>query len=197
MTPSSLFRIAGIGALTLALGACMDIDMTVDIQSETEAEAIMVTSMAADMYEMMQAQAVEGEEEFCAEGDIVRNGDMIDCTIIQAGPFAELDFNTVEEGGPSIEAIGDGQVRVNFPTGELADAMAEDTGATGDPQMQAMINAMFEDRAITLTVTGGSIADTNMDISADGMSATYEIPFTTLFEGDTGLPPELFAIVQK
>lgn len=197
MTPSSLIRMAGAAALTLALGACMDIDMEVDILSETEAEATMVTSMAADMYEMMQAQAVEGDEEFCAEGEIVANGDMIDCTMIQSGPFAELDFNAAEEGGPSIEAIGDGQVRVTFPTGELADAMAEDTGATDDPQMQAMITAMFEDRAITMTVTGGPIVDTNMEMAADGMSATYEIPFTTLFEGDTGLPPELYAVVQK
>lgn len=197
MTPSSLTRMAGAAALTLTLGACMDIDMEVDILSEAEAEATMVTSMAVDMYEMMQAQAVEGEEEFCADGEIVENGEMIDCTMIQSGPFDELDFNTAEDGGPSIEAIGDGQVRVTFPTGELADAMAEDTGATDDPQMQAMIEAMFEDRSITMTVTGGAIVDTNMDMSADGMSATYEIPFTTLFEGDTGLPPELFAVVQK
>ncbi|RDE09468.1 hypothetical protein DVH29_06600 [Pelagibacterium lacus] len=189
-------RLTGAGLLTLALAACMDVEMTIDIQSQTEAEATMVTAMAADMYQMIMAQSVEGEDEFCAEGELIERGDMMECHVVQSGPFAELDLDA-EGGGPVIAAIGGGQVRVSFPTGDIAEAMAEDTGARDDPQMMAMITSMFEGHAITMTVAGGTITDTNMAIAADGQSASYAIPFTDLFASDLDLPAELYAVVQK
>lgn len=197
MSLSTLARLSGASLVALSLSACMDVDMNVAVLSQSEAEATMVTAMALDMYQMMIAQAPEGEEEFCAEGELTQTLDTVLCTVVETGAFQDLQFNAAEQGGPMIEAVGGGQVRVSFPTGELADAMAEDTGAQDDPQMQAMIAAMFEGRAITLTVGGGIISDTNMDMAADGKSATYQIPFTSLFAGSADLPAEIFAVVQK
>ncbi|QJR20403.1 hypothetical protein [Pelagibacterium halotolerans] len=197
MTMTTLTRLAGAGGLALLLTACMDVSMTVDVQSETEAEATMVTSMAADMVELMNAQAEGGDEEFCAEGELIENADMIDCVVVQSGPFDELDFEAEDGQGPMIEAIGGGQVRVTFPTGDLAESLDESMGEEQDPQMQAMITSMFEGHAITITVTGGTVVDTNMNISADGMTANYEIPFVDLFAATLDMPGELYAVVQK
>ena len=197
MTMNTLTRLAGASGLALLLTACMDVSMTVDVQSETEAEATMVTSMAADMVELMNAQAETGDEEFCVEGELVENGDMIDCIVVRSGPFDELDFEAEDGQGPLIEAIGGGQVRVTFPTGDLAESLDEGMGSEQDPQMQAMITSMFEGRAITLTVSGGTVSDTNMEIAADGMSASYEIPFVDLFGSSLDLPGEIYAVIQK
>lgn len=195
MTFAPIARLAGISILALSLAGCMDVAMTVDIQSETDAEATVVTSMQADMVELMNAQAAETGEEFCAEGEIIERGDIVDCVVAQSGPFAELDFDAEDGQGPLIEAIGNGQVRVSFPTGDITDSLADSMGGEQDPQMMAMITQMFEGHAITLTVTGGEIVDTNMEV--EGQTASFELPFTALFEGTIELPEELFAIVQK
>ena len=197
MMISTLTRLAGAGGLALMLTACMDVSMTVDIKSEAEAEATMVTAMKRDMYDLMMAQSTEDDDDFCADGKLVEKPDVMECTVIESGPFAELEFDSDDGESPSIEAIGGGQVRVSFPTGDLAESLAEDTGAAEDIQIQAMIASMFEGHAITMTVTGGPIVDTNMQIAADGMSASYEIPFVDLFGSDLDLPAELYAIVQK
>lgn len=196
MSFTPIAKLGAASALALSLAACMDVAMTIDVTSETEAEATMVTSMGTDMYEMMNAQAVDGDEEFCAEGELVQNVDTVDCTVVQSGTFDALDLDS-EGGGPVIEAIGDGRVRVAFPTGEMASALAEDTGVQDDPQMMAMMSQMFEGHFISMTVSGGSIGDTNMDIAPDGMSATYEIPFVDLLMGELDVPAEVFAVVQK
>src|SRR5690606_28024325 len=177
--------------------ACMDVAMTVDVTSQTEAEATMVTTMERDMYDLMMAQAPDEQDEFCDGGELVETADAVQCTMIESGPFAELDLQAEDGEKPVIEAIGGGQVRVAFPTGDLAESLAEDTGAGDDAQMQAMIASIFEGHAITMTVSGGTITDTNMEIAADGQSARYEIPFTDLFGSDLDLPPELYAVVQK
>lgn len=189
-------RLAGASALVLALTACMDVSMTVDITSEAEAEITSVTSMTADIYAMIEGAAEAGDEGFCDDGETIERGDVIDCVVTHSGTFDALDLSG-EDGGPLIEAIGNGQVRVAFPTGEIAESIAQDAGADEDPQMRAMIAAMFEGHFITMTVTGGPILDTNMEIAADGRSASFQVPFTDLFEGDLDLPEEIFAVVQK
>lgn len=195
MTFAPIARLVGTSVLVLSLAGCMDVAMTVDIQSETEAEATVVTSMQADMVELMNAQAAETGEEFCADGEIVERGDIIDCVVVQSGPFAELDFEAEDGQGPLIEAIGNGQVRVSFPTGDITESVAESMGGEQDPQMMAMITQMFEGHSITLSVSGGEIVDTNMEV--EGQTASFELPFTALFEGSIDLPDELYAVVQK
>ena len=197
MTIPTFIRLACAGGLTLALAACMDVAMTVDVTSQTDAEATMVTTMERDMYDLMMAQATEDDHAFCEGGELVETADSVQCTVVESGPFAELDLQAEDGEKPVIEAIGGGQVRVAFPTGDLAESLAEDTGAGEDAQMQAMIASIFEGRTITMTVGGGTIVDTNMEIAADGLSASYEIPFTDLFGSDLDLPPELYAVVQK
>lgn len=196
MTLTALSRLAGATALTLSLAACMDVDMTIDVLSTSDAEATMVTTVGPDIYAMIEAQAEEGDEEFCSEGELTETGTEVLCTVTQSGAFADLDFGD-EETGPTITEVGGGQVRVAFPTGDLSEQVASDAGVADDPQMLAMITSLFEGHSITMTVTGGRIVDTNMNLSPTGDSASFEIPFVDLLTGGAELPDELFAVVQK
>lgn len=189
-------RLGGAVALTLSLAACMDVSMSIDVLSETEAQATMVTAMSPDMYAMVQAQAADGEDEFCPEGETVETATAVECVITERGLFGELNLES-EDGGPTIEAIGNGRVRVSFPTGELAAAVSAESGAEQDPQMMAMMTQMFDGHFITLSVTGGEIVETNMERAEDGVTARHQIPFAALMTGDLDLPEELFAVVQK
>lgn len=191
-----LARTGGIAVLTLGLAACMDVSMDIEVLSQTEARATMVTSMDAEIYAMINAQAAEGEDDFCDDGEVVETGTTVDCVVVTSGPFDSLGLDD-DEGGPEIVAIGNGQVRVSFPTGELADQVAEGTGGAEDPEMMAMIASMFEGNFISMTVSGGRIVDSNMDIAADGMSASYQIPFVGILTGELDLPESLYAVVQK
>ncbi len=197
MNISTLTRAAGAGGLTLMLAACMDVSMSVDVTSQTEAEATMVTTMERDMYELMMAQATEQDEEFCAEGELVETADAVECTIVQSGPFAELSALGEEGEEPVIEAIGNGQVRVAFPTADLTESLSEEIDPAQDAQMRAMMASIFEGHTLNLSVSGGTIVDTNMETAADGQSATYELSFTELFSSDLDLPAEIYAVVQK
>lgn len=195
MTFAPLARLAGASLLALSLAACMDVSMSVDVLSETEAEAKMVTSMQADMVAMMEAQTAESGERFCERGEIVERGNILDCIITQSGPFDALDLQASEEEGPFIEAIGNGQVRVSFPTGTLTGSFEEMAGTEQDPQMMAMLIHMFEGHTLTMSVTGGDIVDTNME--RDGQTAIFEVPIAGVLQGTFDLPEEVFAVVQK
>lgn len=194
---TSIAKLGGAAVLSLGLAGCMDITMDIEILSETEARATMTTSMEADIYAMIAAQAEEGDEGFCDEGELIETGTTVDCVVTSSGAFDELDFGDEQGGGPAIEAIGNGQVRVSFPTGDLADQVAEGTGGEQEPEMMAMIAQMFEGAYITMRISGGPIVESNMDIAPDGQSASYQIPLTGVMTGEIDLPEELFAIVQK
>lgn len=206
MTISTPIRLLGASALALTLSACMDVSISVDVVSETEAEVTMVTSMPTDVYALIEAQTAELIEEFgegeveedgfCDEGELVEGGETVDCVVTVSGAFEDISLGE-GDAEPTITAIGNGQVRVAFPTGDLAESAAEDAGVDEDPQMTAMIAAMFAGHYITMSVSGGAVVDTNMEIAADGQSATYRIHFPDLLAGDLDLPEELFAVVQK
>lgn len=197
MTFTPIVRLGAAAVLALGLAGCMDITMDIEVLSETEARASMTTSMEADIYAMISAQAEEGDEGFCDEGELIETGTTVDCVVTSAGAFDELDFGDEQNEGPHIEAIGNGQVRVSFPTGDLAEQVAEGTGSDEDPEMTAMIAQMFEGAQIVMRVSGGVIVDTNMDLAPDGQSASYQIPFTGVMLGELDLPDEIYAVVQK
>lgn len=196
MFHSPVARLGGVAVLALSLAACMDISMEVEVLNETDAKGTMTTTMAADMYQMITAQQVEGEEGFCDEGEVVENADSVSCVVTQSGPFSELDLGE-DEAGPTFVALGGGQVRVGFPLSDLSDGIAESLGSGEDPEMMAMMASMFEGNSITLKVSGGRIVDTNMEIAGDSMSASFVIPFDGLLKGEIELPEEAYAVVQK
>lgn len=192
-----LVRLSGAAALALSLAACMDISMEVEVLSQTEAKGTMATTVGADIYQMLAAQQTETDDDgFCDEGELVETPETVSCVVTSSGPFDEFEMGDDGES-PTIEAIGGGQVRVSFPLGGLADEIGEGLGAGEDPETLAMMASMFEGAQIAMTVSGGPILDTNMELAADGSSASLTILFTELLTGDIDLPEEAYAVVQK
>ena len=189
-------KLGGAALITLGLAACVDISMDIEISSETEATATVITAMSSDIYAMISAQAEEGDD-FCDDGELVETGPSVECIVVRSGPFDELELGDEEGEGPIIEAIGNRQVRVTFPVGELVDQVSEGTGVGDDPEMAALFAQMFEGAQITLSVSGGPIVSSNMEIADDGQSALIEIPLTDILTGQTELTEDLFAVVQK
>ncbi|MCD7058532.1 hypothetical protein [Pelagibacterium xiamenense] len=197
MNFAPIARLGGAVAVTLGLAACMDVTMDLEVLSETDGRATMTTSVSNDVYTMIEQQADEGGDEFCPDGEVVAGDATTECIVTSEGAFDELDLGDGEDGGPRIEAIGNGQVRVSLPTGELNEEISQGMGEEQDAEMMAMVSAMFEGHYITFNVSGGEIVDTNMDLAEDGMAASYQIPFADLMQGTLELPDELYAVVQK
>lgn len=191
-----LVRLSGAAALAFSLAACMDISMEVEVLSQSEAKGTMATTVGTDIYQMLAAQQTEGEDGFCDDGELVETPETVSCVVTSSGPFEEFEMGDDGES-PTIEAIGGGQVRVSFPLAGLADEIGEGVGAGEDPETLAMMASMFEGAQITMTISGGPILDTNMELAADGNSAGLTIMFTELLTGDIDLPEEAYAVVQK
>jgi hypothetical protein len=187
-------RLAGTLALTLGLGACVDVNMDLEVLSQDTARGTMAVSMDASMYAMFAAQG--SQSEFCAEGTITQTETKVTCTDVREGSFDELVFDAEsDQPQPTITAIGGGQVRVSFPTASLRTEMG--SGMGDDPQAKAMMAAMFEGHSMVLTVSGGRIVDTNMQLAPDGNSATLTLSFIELINGTADIADETYAVVQK
>ncbi|WP_127145114.1 hypothetical protein [Pelagibacterium montanilacus] len=188
-------KMSGIALLTAGLAGCVDVSMDVEVLSQTEARGTMVTGMSPDMYAMMSMEGVESEA-FCEDGDIVETAAVVECRVVEEGSFEDLRFDEDGENRPVFEALGDGRIRVSFPTEGVADEVNDEAGAS-DPEMAAMIATMFEGHFITLSVSGGEIVETNMETAEDGQSARFQIPLGGLVSGSVEIPAELYAVVQK
>lgn len=190
-----LVRLSGAAVLALALTACVDVSMEVEVLNQTEARGTMSTTVGSDIYQIIAAQQ-EGEDGFCDDGAFVETAESVSCVVTVTGPFEEVVLGEDREG-PTIEAIGGGQVRVSFPLGALAGEIGAGIGAGEDPEILAGMAAIFEGAQVTMSVSGGRIIDTNMEVALDGNSASYRISFTDLLTGQLELPEEAYAVVQK
>lgn len=192
-------QLAGALALTVGLAGCMDVTMDVEIQSETNGKSTTTMVMGADFYAMAKAgmasnQEGASEDGFCTEEGAVltENADgSATCTITVEGTFAELKGEG--DDGAKFEVVSPGVVRVSFSTAD----MSSEVGAEGqDEESKAMMQAFFEGHNITLRVSGKEITESNMTIAGDRKSAEIVIPFLDLINGTANLPAELHATVK-
>jgi len=209
MLQFNLARAAGALVLAAGLAGCMDVTMDIEVVDTDNARATRTIAMERDMYMMMDQmgqQMAEGAEgmpggdmDFCEDDDeVVMGDDTVTCVNTVEGSFAEVLEEGMGEGSgdepqPTIVAEGNGLVRVTYPTGAMAEDMAEDDA---DPQAMMMMNQMFEGKTMTLSVTGGEVVETNMTRSDDGMSARLEIPMLDMMTGEAKLPKQAFAVVR-
>lgn len=194
MRITTIARAAGIVMLGAGLAGCVDVEMDINVLTAETARGTMTMTIDKSMYDMMNAQ--EGAStDFCEDGEIIEEETVVKCVDVEEGAFEELLFgDDSDEAKPTIVAQDNGQVRVSFPTSDLTE---EITGGDDDPQSQAMMAAMFEDNVMVLKVSGGPIVETNMELAADGMSASLTIPFLELINGTADLPKKAYAVVQK
>lgn len=190
-------RMAGVLALTMGLAACVDMTEEINIESETNAKATMTMTMAADVYSMLKTADTSNtkpEDKFCAkDGEkLTENSDgSATCVASSEGTFADLKFDE-GDSKPTFTVVSPGVVRASFPTKDMAGSLGKDNS---DPQTAAMMKQMFDGHFITIRISGKSISDTNMTLSADKTAAEIKIPFLDLINGTAKLPDELYAVV--
>jgi len=213
-------RLAGAMALTMALAGCIDVTMDVNVKSETDAQAVMATTIGAQFYPMLKASktadsSTSKDDDFCKKDDggvLVENADgSATCTVTKDGKFADLAFDSGKEQ-VKFASAGPGLVRVSFPTeefqkgldaatnkgsGDASAASADDAQAKATAeQMKAAMGAYFAGHFLTIKIEGGEITESNMTIADDKKSAENKIAFTDILAGTAKLPPELYAIVK-
>lgn len=190
-------RLAGMAILAIGLSACVDVNIDVALTSPTTARATMTQTMSADLYAMvkMSEESEESSEAgFCDEGTLSENADgSATCSIVEEGPFADLDLGQ-NEGGVSFTDAGGGLVRVALPTADMTSELGVDDEM--DDETRQMMLAFFEGHNITVSFAGAEVVDTNMTRSSDGKSATHAIPMLELIKGTLDLPAELYAVLR-
>ncbi len=187
------FKAAGALFLAGTLAACVDVTMELEVLDENNGIGKTTVVMDRQFYDMSQQQ---GGDDFCDEddGEVSLSETSATCTVTINGTFDEL-FEANDDGSPvpSVISAGPGLVRVTFPTGSMTDEFAD---AGSDPSTKAMMEQFFKDRSIILKVSGAEIVESDMEISADGKSATFTAPFLGLINGEIELPTETYAIVK-
>jgi hypothetical protein len=191
-------QLAGAVVLAVGLAGCMDVTMDVEIQSETNGKATTTMTMGADFYAMAKAgMASEGAEGgFCDEEGAVltENEDgSATCVMVSEGSYDQLKTGESDDGA-KFEVVGPGLVKATFSTAEMSGEVAG--GEEQDEETKAMMQAFFEGHFITLRVTGNEIVESNMTIADDKKSADVKIPFLDLINKTAELPAELYAVVK-
>lgn len=199
LTITNIARLAGVLLLGAGLAGCMDVTAEIDVTSETTGKATTIMTVGAEFYPMikqMREAAGSGEDsdtDFCMKPTdvLTENADGSGtCTSV-----AEGDLNAItSESGPNEDTtftvVSPGVVRVAFKTSDMASGVTEGQ----DAQTAAMLKTYFDGHNATLRVKGKRIVETNMTRIGDN-TAEMVIPFTTLFDGTSNLPEELFAVV--
>lgn len=180
----------------LPLAACFDASIDIAFVDNENAEMNAVMTMGPEMYAMM---AQSGEDP-CEDGvgEVKADGSYV-CTISETDTIDNLiaEMNTPSDpaaadsptngmaDGYSIERVGDDMVKVSFDLSEmLSDSKPdEDLG-----EMEAMLRASFMGHAVTMSVSGAEVVETNGTLSDDGKTATFVIPLEKMLDKEPDLP---------
>lgn len=171
-------------ALTLPLAACFDVDITADFSGADSAEMTMVMRATPEF----TALATQSGEDLCKDGDgaLEADGSYV-CTDVVTGTIDEIAANPDFKEGMRIERRDGGALYVEFDLGDLTKdiQIPEDDGAE---EMRAMMIDSFEGHAISITVRGKEILESNGVVSEDGTSARFDLDLTALLKAPTEVP---------
>ncbi len=199
MSLKTFARLAGALALTAGLAGCIDMTAEIEVQSETTGKATTTMVMGADFYPMLKQMADAGGKEakpgdgFCEEaGDVLTEtaDGGATCTTVKEGELASLTADNGPNKDASFTVVSPGVVRVAFKTEGMSSEITEGQ----DEQTAAMMKAYFEGHTATIRIKGKKIIETNMTQVGDN-TAELVIPFTDLLNGTANLPAEVFAVV--
>lgn len=158
----------------LALTACVEVDMNVEVLGADEARVTGYMQMNRQMFEMSGQDA-----SFCAEkdgGTFVLTETHARCNIDKTGPFSQLMQDGSIGGADNIQVtlvhLDGNRVQTSMPFSAIA-GQAE--AMSGDPQSLAMAKQMLAGLSISFSVTGASIESTTGALSEDGTTATVTL----------------------
>ncbi len=154
------------------LAACIEVEMTVEVLGEDEAQLTGFVQMHRDFYEM-----TGGNSSVCTDVDGARlelTDTHMRCVLDKTGSFEEVmlvnQSDDVDVEFPEMLVhLGGDRVRALFAKGGSEDELDQ---ITDDPMTRAMMRQMFTGMSVSLTVKGREIESSTGTISEDGTSAT-------------------------
>ncbi|PCD76375.1 hypothetical protein [Pseudothioclava arenosa] len=169
----------------LALGACIDADVTLDFSDGETVQTTAELSLSRQLYDMMGKKA----ENACPGGESSLTKSAYHCTMHDQREIAVV----LDEGGKvsgkseldpteaaSIERIDDNHLRVSFDFTEMLKSNGQKPDDLGG--MEDMVRAAMAGHSLSFNVTGYKITSSTGVISEDGKTASRVIPVIALLD---------------
>ena len=159
----------------LALAACVEVDMTVEVLGEDEARVTGFMQMQRQMFDMSG-----GDASFCPEedgGTLTLTDSHARCDFDKTGTYAEIMPSEGSSDAPAevegeLTYLGENRARAFLPLAAMNEGMDE---MGDDPQMLEMMRQMFAGMSVSFTIKGREIESSTGTISEDGTSATIQM----------------------
>lgn len=159
----------------LALAACVEVDMTVEVLGEDEARVTGFMQMQRQMFDMSG-----GDASFCPEedgGTLTLTDTHARCDFDKTGTYAEIMPAETSGDSPAevqgeLTYLGENRARAFLPLAAMNEGMEE---MGDDPQMLAMMRQMFAGMSVSFTIKGREIESSTGTISQDGTSASIQM----------------------
>ena len=188
MSRSVLFQTAGALFLVTALSACVDANINLEVVDATHGVGTTTIAMDRTFYDKNPKSS-----DFCRKGELSVTESTATCVTTNSGTYEELFTSSdPQEPTPTVTTLENGMIRVVFPLGSLAEQAAL---AGQDPQTLDMLNQFFADHVMSVSVSGGQVTDSNMEIAEDGQSASLSVPFLDMVKGEVDVPEEAYAVI--
>lgn len=170
----------------LALTACVEADMNVEILGEDEARVTGYMQIDRQMFEMAgQDQSFCDPEE---GGTFTLTDTHARCQIDKTGTFAEIMENGEVNGPRDMQArlvhLDSNRVRALMPLSAMSGQMDQ---MASDPQAMAMAQQMLAGLSVRFSVSGASVETTSGTLSDDGTTASVTLTLDDLLAPGTPL----------
>lgn len=175
----------------LPLAACFDLDMSMTIGANDKVDLKSVMTASPEFYAMSSSS----DQDLCEEGvgEVKEDGSYV-CTDTRSGTIDEILAGDMGKG-MTIERRDGGLVYVAFDLGELTDQM-DLPQEEAEAEMVDMMREAFAGHAITISVAGAQVVETNGTLSEDSSTATFEIPLTKLLDQPVDLPTDFHVLLK-
>lgn len=182
-------------AAALPLAACFDADITADFTNTDEVKLDAIMTMGADIYQMAASMG----EDPCEDGEGTENSDgSYTCAMLERRSLADLlaamedPENELGLGdGVDIVEMGNGNIKISFDLSEMTSDLPPEEERD---EVAMMIGDALKGHAMTLTVVGKEIVETNGEVIRDGTAAQLAIPLETLFSSEAANLPDSFDV---
>ncbi len=182
-------------ALTLPLAGCFDVNVSADFTDTDEVRLDAIMTMDAQSYQMISSTG----EDPCEDGEGTVNDDgSYTCAMYERRSLEDLlaamddPENDLGIGdGVDIEELDNGNLSVRF---DLSDMTSDLPPEEERAQMSEMFGDAFDGHAISMSVVGEEIIETNGEISPDGTTASFDIPLSVMFSPEAPSLPESFDV---
>lgn len=167
--------------MAFVLSSCIDIDAHMKFSEDGTVDVAMVTTISNDMHELMN---MDGGENFCTGIDEKRTKqkDTVSCTVVSKTDISTMIAESYSFDVPTdsddtsmpmrVTEIREGVLDITVDFREMMEGDEE----TNTPEMKAILTAATANNFMKFGFTAKQIISSTGDVSADGRTATINIP---------------------